>query len=183
MHLFEWLSLAFYKFKQHYLSMHFLIQKRLKHQLNVSAIQIKQLQHYYIVLICFLVNVPVGGYCLQHKQCQGSSGECKHGRCVCKAGHILYELECHKGMLDFFPNKKTEHGIKLSKIMIIFFSVLLAVLKACSNYKSFNSSLIVKRVILNRYQCYRNKKKQLLHKNSVYRKTFFNHNLTKQLKS
>lgn len=158
MHLFEWLSLAFYKFKKYYLSMHFLSQKRLKHQLNVSAIQIKQLRHYYIALICFLVNVPVGGYCLQHKQCQGSSGECKHRRCVCKAGYILYELKCHKGMLDFFPNKQTEHGIKLSKIMIIFFFVLLAVLKACSNYKSFNSSLIVKRVILNRYPCYRNKK-------------------------
>lgn len=41
--------------------------------------------------------VPVGGYCKQNEQCEGSennSRECLQGRCVCKAN-----LECHGGKL------------------------------------------------------------------------------------
>lgn len=44
---------------------------------------------------------PVGGYCKNDEQCQGSehSGVCKHDRCVCKTGHVLTNLECHEGKL------------------------------------------------------------------------------------
>lgn len=46
------------------------------------------------------VHVPVGGYCTQNEQCQGSnSGVCEHGRCVCRTGYILFNLECHAGNL------------------------------------------------------------------------------------
>lgn len=50
---------------------------------------------------CVQTKAPVGGYCKNDEQCQGSehSGVCKHDRCVCKTGHVLTNLECHEGNL------------------------------------------------------------------------------------
>lgn len=46
------------------------------------------------------VNVPVGGYCKLNEQCQGSEHlvVCDHGRCVCRDGYLLSNLECHEDL-------------------------------------------------------------------------------------
>lgn len=45
------------------------------------------------------VKVSVGGYCKHDEQCQGSnhSGVCELQKCVCRAGYVLSNLECHEG--------------------------------------------------------------------------------------
>uniref|UniRef100_A0A8W8IY64 EGF-like domain-containing protein n=1 Tax=Magallana gigas TaxID=29159 RepID=A0A8W8IY64_MAGGI len=50
---------------------------------------------------CVKIKVPVGGYCTKNEQCHGSknSGVCNHGRCVCRDGYVLFNLECHEGNL------------------------------------------------------------------------------------
>eukprot|EP00105_Crassostrea_gigas_P039433 XP_019923581.1 PREDICTED: tenascin [Crassostrea gigas] len=50
---------------------------------------------------CVPIKVPVGGYCTKNEQCHGSknSGICDHGRCVCRDGYVLFNLECHEGNL------------------------------------------------------------------------------------
>nr|XP_034330557.1 uncharacterized protein LOC105319457 [Crassostrea gigas] len=50
---------------------------------------------------CVPVKVSVGGYCTKNEQCHGSknSGICDHGRCVCRDGYVLSNLECHEGNL------------------------------------------------------------------------------------
>lgn len=55
----------------------------------------------YAISLNKLVQVPIGGYCKQNKQCHGSenSGVCKLGKCVCRVGYVLFNLECHKGKL------------------------------------------------------------------------------------
>lgn len=68
----------------------------------MSDIKIKQLQlclTQYNEIIYFIVKVPVGGYCTKNEQCHGSknSGICDHGRCVCKDGYVLFNIECHEG--------------------------------------------------------------------------------------
>lgn len=52
-----------------------------------------------IIPFIILVKVPVGGYCKVDEQCQGSenSGVCQLGKCVCRDGYVLYNLECHEG--------------------------------------------------------------------------------------
>lgn len=53
-------------------------------------------------LLFVIEKVPVGGYCKQNEQCEGSENntrECLLGRCVCKAGYVLSNLECHGGKL------------------------------------------------------------------------------------
>ncbi|XP_065925664.1 uncharacterized protein [Magallana gigas] len=57
-----------------------------------------------MVIICPTwnkVKFPVGVYCKVDEQCHGSnhSGVCQLGKCVCKDGYVLYNLECHKGNL------------------------------------------------------------------------------------
>lgn len=68
-------------------------------------------------MIYTIVKVPIGGYCRQNEQCQESeiSGVCEHRRCVCKAGYIQYNLECHEGKLEFFPKKNMVHSNKVGK--------------------------------------------------------------------
>lgn len=46
------------------------------------------------------VNVPFGGYCKLDKQCQGGkhSVVCELGRCVCRAGYVFSNLECHEDL-------------------------------------------------------------------------------------
>lgn len=56
----------------------------------------------YVIPLIKSVKVPVGGYCKQNEQCEGSennSRECLLGRCVCKAGYVISNLECHGGKL------------------------------------------------------------------------------------
>lgn len=62
---------------------------------------LKQLVKIIIPLI-ILVKVPVGGICKVDEQCQGSehSGVCQLGKCVCRDGYVLYNLECHEGKLE-----------------------------------------------------------------------------------
>lgn len=52
-----------------------------------------------VILMIQLVKVPLGGYCTQDEQCQRSEhlGVCRQGRCVCRTGYILLNLECHAG--------------------------------------------------------------------------------------
>lgn len=73
----------------------------------MSDIKIKHLQLYYNALIYFIVKVPVGGYCTQNEQCQGSknSGVCEHQRCACTSGYVLFNLECYEGMLEIIFKK------------------------------------------------------------------------------
>lgn len=63
----------------------------------------------YLISLIKLVKVPVGGYCKQDEQCHGSenSGVCKLGKCVCKAGYVLFNFECHGGKLNVI--KKNTH--------------------------------------------------------------------------
>nr|XP_034330406.1 uncharacterized protein LOC105322814 isoform X7 [Crassostrea gigas] len=55
----------------------------------------------YAVKLLNDFKVPVGGYCKVDEQCQGSnhSGVCQLGKCVCRDGYLLYNLECHEGNL------------------------------------------------------------------------------------
>lgn len=54
----------------------------------------------YVIPLIKLVKVPVGGYCKQDDQCHGSENSvCKHERCVCRDGYLLFNLECHEGTL------------------------------------------------------------------------------------
>eukprot|EP00105_Crassostrea_gigas_P028131 XP_011449683.1 PREDICTED: uncharacterized protein LOC105343881 isoform X1 [Crassostrea gigas] len=48
---------------------------------------------------CDQIKVSVGGYCKHDEQCQGSnhSGVCELQKCVCRAGYVLSNLECHEG--------------------------------------------------------------------------------------
>lgn len=90
-------------------------------------------------MIYAIAKVPIGGYCTQNEQCEGSDilGVCEHGRCVCISGYIQYNLKCLEGKLEFFPLEihETEQQTK-----IIFFSVLLSVPQACLNNTILNSS-------------------------------------------
>lgn len=54
-----------------------------------------------VIPLVKLVNVPVGGYCKLNEQCQGSEHlvVCDHGRCVCRDGYLLSNLECREGKL------------------------------------------------------------------------------------
>lgn len=58
----------------------------------------------YVIPLIKSVKVPVGGYCKQNEQCHGSnnSGVCENGRCVCRDGYVLFNLECHEGKLPIF---------------------------------------------------------------------------------
>lgn len=60
-----------------------------------------------IISLIILVKVPVGGYCKVDEQCHGSnhSGVCQLGKCVCKDGYVLYNLECHEGKLEMLFKK------------------------------------------------------------------------------
>lgn len=55
----------------------------------------------YVIPLIKLVKVPIGGYCKQNEQCHGSenSAVCKLGKCVCRVGYVLFNLECYKGKL------------------------------------------------------------------------------------
>lgn len=57
----------------------------------------------YVISLFKLVKVPIGGYCKQDEQCHGSekSGVCKLERCVCRAGYVLFNLECYEGKLKW----------------------------------------------------------------------------------
>nr|XP_034330405.1 uncharacterized protein LOC105322814 isoform X6 [Crassostrea gigas] len=57
------------------------------------------------------VKVPVGGYCKVDEQCQGSnhSGVCQLGKCVCRDGYLLYNLECHEGQEITLPSSLQHH--------------------------------------------------------------------------
>lgn len=67
-----------------------------------------------VIPLIKLDNVPVGGYCKLNKQCQENEHfvECKFGRCVCKTGYVLYNLECHKGKLELLFKKYILKGFK-----------------------------------------------------------------------
>lgn len=60
-----------------------------------------------IISLIILVKVPVGGYCKVDEQCHGNnhSGVCQLGKCVCKDGYVLYNLECHEGKLEMLFKK------------------------------------------------------------------------------
>uniref|UniRef100_A0A8W8LYI1 EB domain-containing protein n=1 Tax=Magallana gigas TaxID=29159 RepID=A0A8W8LYI1_MAGGI len=51
---------------------------------------------------CLQDNVPVGGFCSLHVQCNGSdnSGICEYGRCTCTEGFKLVEFACKKKNLE-----------------------------------------------------------------------------------
>lgn len=90
--------------------MHIPNSKKFKFTLDMDDIKIKQLQ--LTVLQCIriihiIAKVPVGGYCKENEQCQEreNSGVCKHGRCVCRDGYILYNLKCLEGKFAFSPKK------------------------------------------------------------------------------
>lgn len=58
-------------------------------------------------LISSVVEVPVGGYCMKSKQCQGgaNSALCENKRCVCKPGYFLFHLGCYEGKLEMIFKK------------------------------------------------------------------------------
>lgn len=87
----------------------------------MSDIKIKQLQLYYNALFYFIVKVPVGGYCALNEQCQGNenSGVCDHGRCVCRAGYILFNLECYEGKLEMIFQKYISICIKEEQVIFV----------------------------------------------------------------
>lgn len=51
---------------------------------------------------CLQDNVPVGGFCSLHVQCNGSdnSGICEYGRCTCTEGFKFVEFACKKKNLE-----------------------------------------------------------------------------------
>lgn len=61
----------------------------------------------YFLLMISLVKVPVGGHCILDEQCQGGehSAACELGRCVCRTGFVLINLECHEGELEILYKK------------------------------------------------------------------------------
>lgn len=72
--------------------------------------------------------VPVGGYCKQNEQCEGSennSRECLQGRCVCKAGYVLSNLECHVIQNYILTCLKGVHLIHLLYTILTFHIFLL----------------------------------------------------------
>lgn len=76
------------------------------YQLWLGDMKIMKLQLYFNALIS-LVKVPVGGHCILDEQCQGGehSAVCELGRCVCRTGFVLINLECHEGELEILYKK------------------------------------------------------------------------------
>nr|XP_034306682.1 uncharacterized protein LOC105328276 isoform X5 [Crassostrea gigas] len=93
---------------------------------------------------CLQDNVPVGGFCSLHVQCNGSdnSGICEYGRCTCTEGFKLVEFACKKRNLQL--NDSCELTAQCTQPLSVCFN---GTCKCRNGYSTFDTDSCMKDTI------------------------------------